>query len=248
MRVRTLLIGLLVVAAPLLAGCEPSPTAIQASFQPNSIDVGRSTEIRGTVTPATAGTTVVLEQKVGAEWRRHRSMETRAGGALYFHLDTPAVGTYAFRVRSGSTSSPTFYLKVHDRVPLGLRWGPTRLSTVHGPQTLATTTYADPISYAGCAGISSALFQFQPKGEFSRVEMVIGMAMASPAGSQRQFTIRGDGKVLRTGTANVGSHHRTVLDLAGVRQLDIEILSTPFGCGTTQSKGTFVLGDPYLYR
>jgi hypothetical protein len=248
MRVRALLIGLLVVVAPTLAACEPSPTAIQAAFQPNAIDVGRSAEIRGIVAPATAGTTVVLEQRVGSGWRRHRSTQTTAGGALYFHLNKPAVGTYAFRVRGGSTSSPTFYLKVHDRVPLDRRWGPTRLSTVPGSQTLADTTYQNPISYAGCAGIGSALFQFQPKGEFRVVEMFIGMAMSSPSGSQREFTIRGDGKVLRTGTANVGSHHRTRLDMTGVRQLDIEIVSKPFGCGTPQSQGTFVLGDPYLYR
>lgn len=248
MRVRALLLVGLVVLAPTLAACEPSPTAIVAAFDSNSIDVGRSAVIRGTVTPARAGTTVVFEQRVGTTWRRHRSLQTTTGGRLTIHFDKPAPGTYAFRVRSGSTSSPILYLKVHDRVHLGLRWGPTMLDATSGQRTLAGVTYLRSIGYDHCVGISSGVFQFQPKGEFRVLEMAVGMGMASPAGSQRRFTVRADGRTLVSGTANVGSNHRLRLDMTGVRQLDIEIFSTPFGCETVQSQGTFVLGDPFLYR
>lgn len=248
MRFRALVVVGLLALAPALAACEPSPTAVTAAFDSTSIDVGANAVIRGTVAPATGGTTVVLEQKVGSEWRRHRSAPTRADGGITFHLAKPGVGTYAFRLRSGATASPTVYFKVHDRVHLGLRWGPTRLDASTGPQTLARTTYARSIAYDRCVGISSGLFQFQPRGEFRVLEMRVGMAASSPAGSQRRFTIRADGRTVLTGTANVGSNHHVRVDLAGVRQLDVEIVSSPFGCRSIESQGTFVLGDPFLYR
>jgi hypothetical protein len=248
MRLRTLVLVLCAVVAPVLAACEPTPTAVQAALHRTAIDVGTSTHIRGTATPARSGMTVVLERRFGTTWKAQRSMTTTAGGALYFHLNKPGPGTYAYRVRGGSAVSTTLYLKVHDRVPLVQRPGPYGLVTVPGPQTLGTTTYADPISYAGCAGLSSATFTYAPRSEFRVLDVHVGMAMSSPARSMRVYTVRADGAVVWNSTVHVGSNHHVRIDVTGVEDIEIELKSTPLGCHIPEAKGTFVLGDAYLYR
>lgn len=240
----TMVVGLLV--ALVLGACQPAPTSITAAFDSNSIDLGSRATLRIGTTPAKKGWDVALERRSGSRWVKERSGPTRADGTVNWSLLPATAGTYAYRVTSGGTATPTIYLKVTDRVHLGLRYGPYGAEPLNpGRHTLGTTTYARSLASSACR-IQQMISYYQPGKAFSRLETVVGMAMSSPQGSYRNWSIKGDGRVLRSGQVVVGSADKVSMDIRGV-----DVLEVHWGagwCDQPGTGGTFVLGDPFLYR
>jgi hypothetical protein len=114
------------LAAPA-AGAAPPDSSVAAKLSVPSIPLGSSAQVGGTVTPASPGETVALDQWSGGGWEQRGSgMLDRAGA---FHLDVAptATGMAKLRVRklggtaSAEGTSASLSLKVYRVVVGGIR-------------------------------------------------------------------------------------------------------------------------------
>jgi len=92
---------------------DAAATTISASISPSVIELGQTTHVSGTVNPAGATSTVVVQRGVGGRWTDRQGGPV-SGGKFRIGIKPSQGGVYALRVRSsgGTVISNTVYVKV----------------------------------------------------------------------------------------------------------------------------------------
>jgi hypothetical protein len=102
--------GLVVAVVPSVsAGAAAAPPQIHAAATPTTVQGGSSFVVSGSVSPVIAGVPVVLQRRVGLQWRALASQQPSATGGFAFTLVTPwADQVWLLRVsRVASPGEPT---------------------------------------------------------------------------------------------------------------------------------------------
>lgn len=228
-----------------LAACDPSPSSITARTAVWAVDVNQQTQVVGNINPRSGGKTVVLERKISGRWYERGRATTNSNGAFSINIRPSQSGAYAFRVRSGGTSSPSFYLRV---------WFQEHLDSVtpvagryvfsKGERTMDGRRYTRALQSSSCSASGTAV-EYDLGRRYGRVNMVIGLDDRSSSTAQRNYFIYTDGHQVASGTVRLGQTRTVGVNLDGKLRLKVEWRRAGSSCNGTSY---FTLGDPILRR
>jgi len=241
-RYRFVLVALALVGLGSAGIASPASaaTTISGAASPLKIDLGQVATLSGRVSTGATGTKLAIERGRNGGWYPYGTATTRAG-AWSLRVKPTSSGRYAFRVRAGSVTSPTFYLSVYKLTYLDTYAHPT-----NGWNEAAISINGKVYGRSGyevnnfSGSINKVDFDLARKGR--RLAMVVGLRDDADSRHRVVWQVFGDGRLLASGQTQLGQSTKVDVDVSNVLRLEFQTQCVKGSCYS----GPVGFGDPII--